>query len=105
MALHQIAICCDRQNAQMMSMKDALKGPKLTIIDYIMENTGLDKQLNILFDGVINRKLVYKDFEVSSSGFMPKKEPAFDPDKLRLHLTIFLRFMIQLCLCEVSMLK
>ena len=33
------------------------------------------------------------------------REQNFDPDKLRIHLTIFLRFLIQLCICEISFLK
>lgn len=70
---------------------------RTSMIDFIINNSGLDGQLSILFRGLSTRKLVLKDFT--------SIDKTFDPDKLRIHLTIFLRFLIQLCICEVSFLK
>ena len=63
----------------------------------MIDNAGLDSQLQTLISGIIQRKLNLNDLTSLSS--------KFDPDKLRMHLTIFLRYMVYLCLCEISFLK
>lgn len=63
----------------------------------MIDHVGLDKQLQTFFKGIISRKLVLKD--------LTKLQSNFDPDKLRMHLTIFLRYLIYLCQCEISFLK
>ena len=66
------------------------------LIDYVIDNFGLDGQLGKLFTGIKTKKLMEKDF----SGYHN-----FDHKKLRVQLLFFLRFMIQVCVCEVSFLK
>ena len=66
------------------------------MFEYTVENFGLDQQLNELIQGIKNRNLDQEVF---------KKYPNFDPVKLKVELITFLKFIVQLCICEVSFLK
>ena len=65
-------------------------------MDYVINNFGLDNQLQTLFGCLKNRSLDKIHF---------KKFGKFDAQKLRMQLILFLRFLAQLCVHEVAYLK
>jgi hypothetical protein len=67
-----------------------------SMFEYTIENFGLDNQLHELIEGIKNRNLDQEVF---------KKHPNFDPSKLKVELHTFLKFIVQLCISEISFLK
>ena len=98
LCLTQMLLACDNIEEEDCGQTklDEISGQHSSLIDYMIDNFGLDGQLKKLFDGIKYRKLTGKDFETHQN---------FDNAKLRVQLLCFLKFMIQLCICEVSFLK
>lgn len=67
-----------------------------TLIDYVIDNFGMDMQLHTLFKGLKNR-------EIAKIKFTQFQQ--FDPSKMRLELLSFLRFFAQVSINEVAFLK
>ena len=65
-------------------------------MNFVINNFGLDTQLQVLFRCLKSHSLSKGDF---------KKLENFDAQKLRMQLSSFLRFLAQVCIHEVAFLK
>ena len=66
------------------------------LIEYFVTNFGLDEELQTLISGLRGEGVARAHFE---------KFEKFDDQKLRMQLTLFLRFIVHLCVYEISFLK
>jgi len=67
-----------------------------SLMNFVIYQFGLDQWLNTLFKCLKNKNLTKSHFD---------KFQNFDAQKFRMQIVLFLRFMCQVCLHEVSFLK
>lgn len=78
------------------SFDDEVQSSQERLIDFLINNFGIDKQLQTLLKGLRAQNLSKSHFE----GFQK-----FDSEKLRAQLIFFLRLISQLCIYESSFMK
>ena len=94
LGLLQILLACD--DTDQWSSQAGTRDNSGFLIDYMIDNFGLDGQLSKLFQAINNNKLIFKELEACKN---------FDHAKLKTEIILFLKLMIQTCICEVSFLK